>query len=111
MMKQTQRSMTEMSETGRDHASRKLAGSDAGASNITARREHSTGEGMALLEQVVARENMMRAYVQVVRNKGAAGIDGMTVDELKPHLQAHWEGIKAALMDGTYCVQAVFFKP
>lgn len=61
----------------------------------------------ALLEQVVARENMTRAYAQVVRNKGAAGIDEMTVDELKPHLQVHWERIKAELLKGTYRVQAV----
>jgi group II intron reverse transcriptase/maturase len=107
MMKQTQRRMTEMSETGRTHASRKLDGCDAGASNITARKEHSTGEGMTLLEQVVARENMMHAYAQVVRNKGAAGIDKMTVDELKPYLQGEWECIKAELLNGTYRVQAV----
>lgn len=107
MMKETQSRTTEMSETGRGDASRKLAGSDAGASSITARRAHSIGEERALLEQVVARENMMRAYAQVVRNKGAAGIDEMTVDDLKPYLQEHWERIKAELLQGTYRVQAV----
>ena len=107
MTKETQSRMTEMSETGRSSTSRKLEGHDAGASNVTARRAHSTGEGMALLEQVIARENMMRAYAQVVGNKGAAGIDEMPVDDLKPHLQEHWERIKAALLKGTYRVQAV----
>jgi hypothetical protein len=60
-MKQTQSRRTEMSETGRNNASRKLAWSDAGASSITVRREHSSEEGMNALEQVVARENMMHA--------------------------------------------------
>lgn len=107
MTKETQSRMTEMSETGRGDASRKLARSDAGASSVTARREDSRGEGMALLEQIIARENMVRAYAQVVRNKGAAGIDKMTVDDLKPYLQEHWERIKAELLNGTYRVQAV----
>ena len=114
-MKQTQRSMTDqpdiclagMSETGRRSIRRRRRGRDAGASSITARRENSTGEGMALLEQVIARENMTRAYAQVVGNKGAAGIDEMTVDELKPYLHAQWERIKAELLNGAYRVQAV----
>lgn len=100
-------SMTEMSETGRSTTSRKLRRRDAGASSVTAKREHSSPEGMKLLEQVIARENMMRAYAQVVRNKGAAGIDEMTVDELKPYLQTQWERIKAELLAGTYQGQAV----
>jgi RNA-directed DNA polymerase len=39
-----------------------------------------------MMEAVVERENMLRAYKQVVGNKGAAGVDGMTVEELKPFL-------------------------
>jgi hypothetical protein len=39
-----------------------------------------------LLEQILSRENMNRAYKQVKRNKGAGGIDGMQVDELLPYL-------------------------
>ena len=38
----------------------------------------------------------------VKRNKGAAGIDRMTTKELEKHLQAHWEKIRAKLLDGTY---------
>jgi retron-type reverse transcriptase len=38
----------------------------------------------------------------VTRNKGAAGIDRMTTKELEKHLQAHWEKIRAKLLDGTY---------
>jgi hypothetical protein len=46
-------------------------------------------ESMQLMEKVVARENMLCAYKQVMRNKGAAGIDSIRVEELLPHLQKH----------------------
>ena len=50
---------------------------------------------------------MLRAYQQVVGNKGAAGVDEMTVEELKPHLQKHWARIKEELLSGRYQPQAV----
>jgi RNA-directed DNA polymerase len=59
------------------------------------------------MEAVVARENLLKAYTQVMRNKGAAGIDGMSVEQLKPYLQAHWAQIKADLLNGTYQPQPV----
>lgn len=59
------------------------------------------------MEAVVARENMMQAYAQVVRNEGAAGINGMTVAELKPYLLTHWQEIKGGLLGGTHQPQTV----
>jgi RNA-directed DNA polymerase len=41
------------------------------------------------MEAVVARENMLDAYPWVMINKGAAGVDKMSVEELKPYLQEH----------------------
>jgi RNA-directed DNA polymerase len=55
-----------------------------------------------LMAQVVSRENMSQAYKRVVSNKGAAGVDGMEVDQLQPYLKAHWEGIKQQLEKGIY---------
>ena len=60
-----------------------------------------------LIERLVERENMLKAYHRVVRNKGAAGIDGMTVDELKDYLDEHWTIIKEQLLNGTYKPQPV----
>lgn len=60
-----------------------------------------------LLEAVLERSNMMRAYERVVENKGAPGVDGLTVLELKPWLQAHWLKIKQALLAGEYMPAAV----
>jgi group II intron reverse transcriptase/maturase len=59
------------------------------------------------MEAVVARENMFRAYEQVVRNKGAAGVDRMTVEQLKPYLQERWAKIKEELLKGEYQPQPV----
>jgi RNA-directed DNA polymerase len=59
------------------------------------------------MEAVVARENLLDAYARVMSNKGAAGVDEMTVEELKPYLQEHWAQIKESLLNGTYQPQAV----
>jgi group II intron reverse transcriptase/maturase len=55
-----------------------------------------------LLETILERGNMKRAYEQVVRNKGSHGIDGMTVAQLKSHLSENWEQIKSQILDGSY---------
>jgi RNA-directed DNA polymerase len=59
------------------------------------------------MSQVVERGNMQRAYSQVMRNRGAPGIDGMRCEDLKGWLKANWPRVKAALLDGTYRPQAV----
>src|SRR5690606_38996327 len=51
--------------------------------------------------------NMRLAYERVVRNKGAAGVDGMAVSELKDWLVAHWPSVKEALLAGRYMPQPV----
>jgi len=72
-----------------------------------ARRENVRPEELQLMEAVVARENLLDAYARVMSNKGAAGVDEMTVEELKPYLQEHWAQIKESLLNGTYQPQAV----
>ncbi len=64
--------------------------------------ERSCQHETELMEQVVLRPNMMDAYGQVLRNKGAAGIDGMRVQDLKPYLQENWGRIKQELLTGSY---------
>lgn len=60
-----------------------------------------------LMEQVVARENMLAALRRVEQNGGAPGSDGMSVDDLRAHLKAHWESTKAALLTDRYKPQPV----
>ena len=62
---------------------------------------------MELMEAVVERGNLKRAYARVMRNKGAAGIDAMPVAELSAHLKVHWPCIKEELLAGRYQPQAV----
>jgi RNA-directed DNA polymerase len=78
-----------------------------GASSGTARKEHSCAGAENLMEAVVERGNMLNAFRRVVGNKGAAGVDAMGVDELKPYLQIHWKRIKEQLLEGSYQPQLV----
>ena len=59
------------------------------------------------MEAVVERENLKKALAQVKRNKGAAGIDGMSVEALPAYLKEHWPTIRAQLLEGTYKPQPV----
>jgi group II intron reverse transcriptase/maturase len=79
----------------------------AGAEADTAGRAEPKSEKDLSMSQVVERGNMQRAYSQVMRNRGAPGIDGMRCEDLKDWLKANWPRVKAALLDGTYQPQAV----
>src|SRR5689334_12323796 len=59
-------------------------------------------EGNELWEAVFSRANLFGALERVQRNGGAAGVDGMGVEELPAHLRAHWPSIRAKLDGGTY---------
>lgn len=90
---------------GRDRKSREQGN---GASGVTATTESCWAEaGGRLMEEIVSRSNMMKAYNRVVSNKGAAGIDGMSTGRLKEHLQGEWPRIKEELLMGTYIPQPV----
>lgn len=60
-----------------------------------------------LLEKMLSEENLTKAYKQVKRNKGASGIDGMEVSELKEYLDKHLEEIKKMIQNKTYKPQPV----
>ena len=60
----------------------------------------AVGEGV--WEQVVEKENLLRALKRVEANGGAPGVDGMTVEALRPYLKAHWLELRAALDSGIY---------
>ena len=61
-----------------------------------------TTDEAGVWERVFQRDNLFRAFVRVERNGGAPGIDGMTVEELRPYLKRHWPEIRAALDAETY---------
>jgi RNA-directed DNA polymerase len=78
-----------------------------GAEARTAAVGRTNAEGPRLMEAVVERGNVWVAYRRVVQNKGAAGVDGVTVPEFKDWLKEHWPTVKAALLAGRYLPQAV----
>ena len=64
-------------------------------------------EPLDLFERVLSRENMAMAWQQVKANKGAAGVDGMTIDDFPEFAREHWERIREELRTGRYRPQAV----
>ena len=64
-------------------------------------------EAPRLLEEVLRRENLRRAYQRVRSNGGAPGVDGMTVQELPAYIQREWPRIREQLLSGTYQPQPV----
>ena len=61
----------------------------------------------SLMEQILSKDNLNAAYLQVVRNKGAAGVDGMTVEELGAYLSENGESIREQLRNRKYKPQPV----
>ena len=60
-----------------------------------------------LLERILSRDNLNLAYKRVKANKGSHGVDGMTVDELLPHLKQHGESLRQRILAGEYKPQPV----
>lgn len=67
----------------------------------TPRGKHG-GTQVNLLEQVLSRDNMLKAWKRVKANKGAPGMDGMSIEEFPEFTRQHWERIRSALEQGTY---------
>ena len=68
----------------------------------TATREVAERDGADLLERVLDRNNLNRAYKRVKANKGACGVDGMTIDEALPWLKEHRDELLESIRSGKY---------
>ena len=96
-----------MHDTHPDGIGRNPKEQGMGASNVTAMRAILYPEKKQMIEAVVERENMKMALHHVIANKGAPGVDGMTVDDLTGYLMVRWPGIKKELLEGRYEPQPV----
>src|SRR5437763_1761938 len=92
--------------TGAEGEARSAAAQEPEARTAKACLERPAVAGPSM-EAIVERENLKKALAQVKRNKGAAGIDGMTVGDLPAYLKERWPTIRAQLLDGTYKPQPV----
>jgi RNA-directed DNA polymerase len=60
-----------------------------------------------LLSAVLSRDNLLQAWARVKSNRGAPGIDGLTIGEFPEHLREHWAGTREQLVEGRYKPQPV----
>jgi len=71
------------------------------------RGTESPANGEQVMEEVCARENCKQALARVKANKGSAGVDGITVQQLPEQLKQQWPVIREQLLSGTYKPQPV----
>ena len=83
--------------TGRGEAA---GGLDSGEARHPRHETEDAGPG--LLQAALARENLQRAWKRVQANKGAAGVDGLDIDQTAAHLRTAWPIIRDQLLKGTY---------
>jgi len=93
---------SEKNEAAAESRGRNPSGYTVCESNGTVKTENSGLKELGLMEAVVGRENMWQALRRVESNKGSAGVDDMSVGELRNYLKKHWPCIKEDLLAGGY---------
>lgn len=89
-------------QTGRAGAARGEAAHVPVSDEAGCPRHEPGSTGSALMEAALTRENLKRAFKRVRGNKGAAGVDGLSVDQTARHLVTAWPAIREQLLKGTY---------
>jgi RNA-directed DNA polymerase len=74
---------------------------------VAERNAESPAKAKGLMEEILDPENLKEALKRVKANKGSAGVDRMTVDELTDYLRKHWPEIREQVLSGTYKPQPV----
>lgn len=104
-MRQALRQMP--AQAGRAGVARGEAAGDPVSDEACCPRDATENPGTALLQAALTRENLQRAFKRVRANKGAAGVDGLDIDQTARHLQTAWSAIREQLLAGTYRPSAV----
>ena len=104
MRQKTELEITLQTGTTGEARSAGMEGTEARTADTQVESQAAHGPSM---EVIVERDNLRKALAQVKRNKGAAGVDGMSLDALAPYLEEHWPAIRAQLLEGTYRPQPV----
>ena len=99
-MQQELRQMPEKS--GRAGQAHGEAGCEAASDEAGCPRHATENTGSVLLQAALTRENLRRAFKRVRANKGAAGVDGLDIDQTARHLATEWPVIRQQLLAGTY---------
>ena len=60
-----------------------------------------------MLEKILSDDNIENAYKRVYANKGAGGVDGVTINELEKYMKEHRQGIKEEIRERKYKPQPI----
>jgi len=99
--------MAEIPEDSRKAAGGTRRGMERERQAYTAEKGNTQPKATMLLEEVLRRENLLKALRRVQTNQGAPGIDGIVVEALRPYLKANWPHIREELLSGRYVPVAV----
>jgi group II intron reverse transcriptase/maturase len=78
------------------------AGREPGSDEASTPRHETGNTGSALLKAALTRENLLQAFKRVRANKGAAGVDGLDIDQTSRQLVTTWPMLREQLLQGTY---------
>ena len=92
----------EISEADQRGQGRKPEAAQVSGSNFPGYQEQTGPKQPDLIERMLERGNMLRALQAVEANRGAGGVDGMEVEQLRKHLREHWAEIKEQILNGSY---------
>ncbi len=107
MTKEQPTKKIEKFESKPEGSRRNLPVSGCGVASVTSKRDNPIPKAENLMEAVVEDKNVEKALRRVEANKGAAGIDNMSVEQLRLHLHKHWPILKVKLLEGRYKPQGV----
>jgi len=99
-MQQARRQMP--ASAGRVGVTHGEAGCDPASDEARRTRQDTEGTGSALLQAALTRENLRQAFKRVRANKGAAGVDGLDIDQTARQLVTAWPRLREQLLRGTY---------
>ena len=77
-----------------------VKGNSSGVDPVVPITDTANPKSTRLIMQMLEKDNLNIAFKNVVINKGSAGVDGMTVKDLKPYIQTHWSRIMSDLEKG-----------
>jgi len=92
----------EISEADQRGQGRKPEAAQGSGSNFPGHEEQTGPKRSDLIERMLERGNMLKALQAVEANRGAAGVDGMEVKQLRGHLREYWAEIKEQILNGSY---------
>ena len=92
----------EISEADQRGQGRKPEAALGSGSNFPGNEEQAGPKQPDLIERMLERGNLLKALQAEEANQGAAGVDGMEVEQLRKHLRGHWAEIKEQILNGSY---------